>query len=121
MTDNRWPARVYADGEEPDYRFSLANERTFLAWVRTSLALIAAGVALDVLNLGLGQVLSKGLSVLLLGMGALTPAIAWWRWAQAERALRHSKPLPPVGAVAAVLVLVLLLTAVALVVMMATR
>ncbi|SKW02462.1 inner membrane protein yidH [Mycobacteroides abscessus subsp. abscessus] len=33
-------------GTEPDYRFTLANERTYLAWVRTSLALIASGVAL---------------------------------------------------------------------------
>ncbi len=23
-------------GEAPDYRFSLANERTFLAWIRTA-------------------------------------------------------------------------------------
>jgi len=35
------------DGEEPDYRFSLANERTFLAWIRTALALLAGGVLLD--------------------------------------------------------------------------
>lgn len=32
-------------GTEPDYRFTLANERTFLAWIRTALALIAGGVA----------------------------------------------------------------------------
>ena len=35
------------DGQEPDYRFSLANERTFLAWIRTALALLAGGVLLD--------------------------------------------------------------------------
>lgn len=34
-------------GEAPDYRFSLANERTFLAWIRTSLGFLAAGVGLD--------------------------------------------------------------------------
>ena len=33
-------------GEAPDYRFSLANERTFLAWIRTALGFLAAGVAL---------------------------------------------------------------------------
>ena len=36
--------RWYEEGEEPDYRFTLANERTFLAWLRTALALIAGGV-----------------------------------------------------------------------------
>ncbi len=30
-------------GEAPDYRFSLANERTFLAWIRTALGFLAAG------------------------------------------------------------------------------
>ena len=34
-------------GEAPDYRFSLANERTFLAWIRTALGFLAAGVGLD--------------------------------------------------------------------------
>src|SRR3984893_15268857 len=33
-----------AEGE-PDYRFTLANERTFLAWQRTALGLLAAAVA----------------------------------------------------------------------------
>jgi putative membrane protein len=32
-------------GPDTDYRFSLANERTYLAWVRTALALLAGGVA----------------------------------------------------------------------------
>ena len=33
------------DEKEPDARFTYANERTFLAWNRTALALIATGVA----------------------------------------------------------------------------
>ena len=40
-------------GEAPDYRFSLANERTFLAWIRTALGFLAAGVGLDQLAPGL--------------------------------------------------------------------
>ena len=33
-----------ADGTEPDARFTFANERTFLAWSRTALALVVAGL-----------------------------------------------------------------------------
>ncbi|WP_143342795.1 YidH family protein, partial [Crossiella equi] len=50
MSTGRWPERVYGVGEEPDPRFTLANERTFLAWIRTSLGLMAAGVAVEALG-----------------------------------------------------------------------
>lgn len=112
MSTDRWPARVYAEGEEPDYRFSLANERTFLAWLRTTLALIAAGVAVDVLDLGVGGSVARGLSALLLGLGVLCPVLAFWRWAASERAMRRDEPLPPVG-VAAGLITAVVLVAVA--------
>ncbi len=117
----RWPAGVYTEGEEPDYRFSLANERTFLAWLRTSLALIAAGVAIDVLDLGIGARLTQALSILLLVTGMLTPAFAWLRWAASERAMRRSEPLPPVGALAVLLAGLLLLVAVALALVVGAR
>ena len=41
----RWWQVDTSDGVEPDYRFTLANERTFLAWIRTALGLLAGGVA----------------------------------------------------------------------------
>ena len=44
--DNRVPKRVYAVGEEPDPRFSMANERTTLAWLRTAMALVGGAIAL---------------------------------------------------------------------------
>ena len=47
--DRRWPRRVYDHGEDPDPRFSFANERTFLAWIRTGLGFLAAGVAVAAL------------------------------------------------------------------------
>src|ERR1043165_2701247 len=48
MTEQRFIRRPkwFQEGQDPDYRFTLANERTFLAWIRTSLALLAAAVAL---------------------------------------------------------------------------
>ena len=46
MSDQRKPASVYGQGDEPDPRFSLVNERTALAWMRTALALVAAGIAI---------------------------------------------------------------------------
>ena len=56
VSTTRFPRSVYSHGTEPDARFSLANERTFLAWVRTALALVAGRVALEVLGLDLHTV-----------------------------------------------------------------
>lgn len=96
----RRPGWIYDGGEDPDYRFTLANERTFLAWVRTSLGLVAGAVALELLSVDeeVGP-----LVVLLLGLGFTTVLIGWGRWAMAERAMRRRQPLPslaPLGLVA---------------------
>jgi putative membrane protein len=91
---HRWPARIYQHGQEPDVRFSLANERTFLAWTRTSLALLAAGVALDSVEVSLTGVAHTALVCLLLLLGLLCAACSWWRWAQIESALRRAEALP---------------------------
>lgn len=88
-------------GTEPDARFTLANERTLLAWIRTSLALTAAGVALELLGLDLHAGLRLAASLVLIGAGTISPALAWWGWMRTERALRRGHPLPtsPLGAV----------------------
>ena len=85
---------IYRAGSEPDPRFTLANERTFLAWIRTALALVAAGVALEALALPLHPVLRMTASLLLVSTGAALPLAAWFRWGRAERALRREAPLP---------------------------
>lgn len=93
MTDRR-PHWVYESGEEPDPRYSLANERTFLAWVRTSLAMLAGGVALHALGLPETEWLRTSLAVALVVLGGLTTAFALVRWARVERAMRTHQPLP---------------------------
>ena len=95
MSDERRPRSVYGVGEDPDPRFSLANERTALASIRTSLAVIAGGVAsaalvhLDILP-GALRVIAVVLSLLggFMALGGLQ------RWRQVELAMRLREPLP---------------------------
>ena len=94
MTSTRWPGWVYGAGEEPDYRFSFANERTLLAWLRTGLALLAAGVAVDSFDLPFPDPVQTGLASLLVVLGMSAAIAAWVRWARAERAMRRREPLP---------------------------
>ncbi|GAA5208275.1 YidH family protein [Microbacterium kyungheense] len=94
MTSRRFPRSVYQSGEEPDARFSLANERTFLAWNRTALALIAGGVALEALGLDLQPGLRLAASLVLIAAGVIVPILAWSEWGRTERAMRVGAPLP---------------------------
>lgn len=92
--ERRFPRRLYETGTEPDPRYSLANERTFLAWIRTSLALMAAGVALEVLPLGIQPGLRLTASIVLIVAGIGTPVQGWFGWIGAEKAMRLRRPLP---------------------------
>lgn len=103
--DTRFPASVFRQGVEPDARFTLANERTFLAWIRTALALIAGGVALELLGLQMQGDLRLAASLTLVIVGVTVSCLAWFNWMRTERALREAEPLPssllgPVVAVA---------------------
>jgi len=82
-------------GQEPDYRFSLANERTFLAWIRTALAVLAGGILLHQFATAIQpRVLVVAASVLLALVGAVLAGGAWFSWKGNEIAMRHGKPLP---------------------------
>lgn len=94
MGDRR-PGWVYDAGSEPDPRFTLANERTFLAWVRTSLGVLAGAVALESLEVPERDGLRMALVVGLLVFAGTTAVLAWTRWARVERAMRTRSPLPP--------------------------
>lgn len=83
-------------GTDPDYRFSLANERTFLAWIRTSLALLAGGIAVVQLAPDLGpRPLRLAVGVALIVISGIIAGAAHHRWATAERAMRMGTTLPP--------------------------
>lgn len=94
MAERRFPAGVYSRGDEPDARFSLANERTFLAWITTALALLSVGVALDALAPDLNPGFRKAAAVVLVVAGLGAPVQAWFGWMQVEQALRERRPLP---------------------------
>ncbi|MDO5747816.1 MAG: DUF202 domain-containing protein [Actinomycetaceae bacterium] len=97
----RFPAAVYERGSEPDQRFTLANERTFLAWVRTGIALMGAGVGLEVLNATLSHGAHMAsthiysvVSAILIIIGIACPINAWFSWRRTEICLRENTPLP---------------------------
>jgi putative membrane protein len=94
QSSSRFPKAVYGAGAEPDPRFTLANERTFLAWIRTALALIAGGVAIDAVAVPLPTWVRVATSIVLLILGLALPVLAWANWAATERALRLGRPLP---------------------------
>jgi putative membrane protein len=104
----------------PDYRFTLANERTLLAWLRTALALVAGGVAVATYAPDLGVPGGSGAVALGLVLIGLATAVAGYRrWRANEDAIRNDRPLPQGGllallaaAVAAVVVVVGVLVAI---------
>ncbi len=94
MTDSQ-PAGSGGDGTEPDPRYTFANERTFLAWSRTALALVVAG-------LGVVQLLPPFpgvpwgrhvLGVPLIVFGAVVAVAAYREWVRNQRAMRLGLPL----------------------------
>lgn len=108
------------NGEMPDYRFSLANERTFLAWIRTAMAILAGAIAVDQLTPQIAPAPVRVILCLVLAViGGLLALEAYRRWSLQEQAMRQKQELPHAwllvamttvvalaGAVVAVLILV---------------
>jgi putative membrane protein len=88
--------RVAADpGHEPDLRFTLATDRTFLAWIRTSLALTVSGLGVnEFVADSLGQIL---IVIALVALGASFAIVGHRRWVLSQKAMRIGSPLPAMG------------------------
>ncbi|WP_319243999.1 DUF202 domain-containing protein [uncultured Propionivibrio sp.] len=102
-------------GEAPDYRFTLANERTFLAWIRTALGFLAAGVGLEqVLPNLTNHAVWEALSLFLYFISVTLAAYGYWRWRCNEEAMRLNQDLAYTSAqkliVLAILVIVVTVT-----------
>lgn len=113
MNDFNWRKA----GEDPDYRFTLANERTFLAWVRTALAILAAGVLLDQFSKNFAsEVVVFTIAVGLCMLAATLFVVAYVHWRNVELAMRLNKTLPqsPVLGVVSVAGMIASITLVAL-------
>jgi putative membrane protein len=83
-------------GTEPDPRFTFANERTFLAWSRTALALVVAGLGIVQLLPPFPGVPSGRhlIGLPLIALGAVLAVAAYVEWVRNQRALRRGEPLP---------------------------
>lgn len=90
------PRRFWREeGQAPDYRFSLANERTYLAWIRTALALLAGAIGIDQLTPELANISVRVfISSFLCLCSGLLALFAYIRWAKNERAMRNNLELP---------------------------
>jgi putative membrane protein len=106
----RWS--VDEEGTEPDYRFTLANERTFLAWARTALGLLAGGVAVHQLSEPLAITGGRRfLAIVAIASSVVLGGGGYLRWVAIQRAVRRGDRLPPTRLVAAVAVIVVVLAA----------
>ena len=104
MTDEPPPRRTHAThaskledvGSPPDPRWSLANERTYLAWNRTAMAMVVGGAALSQLSADSDAraVLRDCVAVVILVVGSILAFTSHRRWYDAEKAMRLGEPLP---------------------------
>jgi inner membrane protein YidH len=114
----RWVEGPGDEGDEPDPRFTLANERTFLAWIRTGLGFLAAGVAIAAVSRFSDQLrLEVRLAAILLVLCGLACGVdGITRWIRNERAMRLGQPLHSSPLVLVLTVVIVLVAVVALIV-----
>jgi len=102
-----------ADEQGPSAQVILANERTLLAWIRTSLALVVTGVALEAFDVPIQEGWRRAAATIFVLLGIAAAAQAWVGWKATDTATRAGEPVPPpalrtvlVGGVIAAVVIV---------------
>ena len=85
----------HADEADPDYRFTLANERTFLAWIRTALGMLAGAVALvHVVSAEKVTAAQRLIGLALTAIAIVTTVLSLRRWRVVQASMRHGADLP---------------------------
>jgi putative membrane protein len=88
-------SRATPEDREPDVRFSYANERTFLAWIRTALALMTAGLAITQLLPPFDFAGGRRLIGLpLIALGVVVSVMSFTTWRANEQSMRRGVPIP---------------------------
>ncbi len=95
---SRYPRGVYDMGREPDPLYTLANERTYLSWLRLAVTLLAGAIAIDRLFIEHPRWATEILTLGLVALAFGTCGLGVRRWWVTERALRLRRPLPGFGA-----------------------
>jgi putative membrane protein len=93
VAGSRFDAWVRSVGSDPDPRFTLANERTFLTWMTTALGLLGVGLAVGTVVPG-KPVPALILACLWIALSAVVALRALGRWFVLERAMRTDSALP---------------------------
>lgn len=131
MAQQRQQANIGDDKRASEY---LANERTFLAWIRTSIAIISLGFVVAKFSLWLNQLTaqlqpqmqtyrlgaSMPIGVTMMALGGVLAVLAAWRYHIVNRAIENGVVSADRGLVILVTVMVALLCVAMIIYMLIT-
>jgi putative membrane protein len=93
VPDSRERIEVVTEGDV-DPRFSLANERTFLAWIRTALGLLASAAGVLAVDVPGPTAVVRGIALLLAAAGGLAAVLGSHRWRRVQRSIEAGETYP---------------------------
>lgn len=131
MKSKSSPAPIQPEKKATEY---LANERTFLAWIRTSIAIISLGFVVTKFSVWLHELAlriapgtpiketgaSLPIGVTMMGLGAVLALLAAWRYHKVNLAIEQGQVKADRGLVILVTLMVLALAVAMIVYMLLT-